>query len=443
MNHYQLLVIGGGPGGIEAALRGARGGLQTALIHNAPIGGRSTWSSLLPSKAWLQIAETVRKGQGHPVLGRMTRETTELDHDTLRAWIRKTSEEQSSTQRRKLEEAGVTFISGMAQWRQLGEVVLKKEEEEMTLAYDHIIVASGSGPRFLPTVKPNKDRIIAPKLSPALREIPGRMIMIGGGVTGTEYAFAFASLGTEVTILQKNEQLLPAIDAEVIRAFTAYLTEHLPVTVETSDTVVSADQRGDGVVVTDEAGRSYEADYAFIAMGRVPDLSFWPEMPEGLNRNSDGSIQVDRWSRTSLPNVYAIGDVTGAPMMANRARSQAREAVRAILGETDDSPAPITAEAVYTQPNVVQLGNMQPQANSDFNTFDWAGNLKAAFNDYTPGRLRIHLDKNSGRILGAAAFGYYAAEVMATVQLAINEGITWERLAYTPYAHPSLAEVLQ
>lgn len=441
MNHYQLIIIGGGPGGLEAARFGAQNGLKTALIYNTPIGGRSTWSSLLPSKAWLQIAETVQKAKGHPVLGQTMADKVDLNHDVLRGWIKKTSDEQSTHLRRRLEEAGVALLPGTAQWTGGGKIALQHEAEVSTLSYDHLIVAGGSGPRFQPAVKPNMDRIIAPKLSPALKEIPKSLIMIGGGVTGTEYAFAFASLGTKVTILQKNEQLLPSVDAEVIRAFTEYLTGRLPIEVHTGVAVAAAEQRGAQVVVTDAQGGVYEADYGFIAMGRVPDLSFWPEMPAGLMRTPGGFIQVDRWSRASLPNVYAVGDMTGAPMMANRARSQAREAVRAILGQADDSPAPVTAEAVYTQPNVVQIGTMQPQAGSVFKTLDWSGNLKAAFNDYAPGLIRVHLEETTGRILGAAAFGYQAAEILALVQLAINQGLTWSQLTRTPYAHPSLAEV--
>lgn len=441
MKHYDLIVIGGGPGGIEAARSGGRSGLRTALIHNAPIGGRATWNSLLPSKAWLQIAETVRKRQLHPVLENPFKSPAALDLDALRTWIRSVSEAQSADQKAQLDGAGVTLIAGTAQWLAPGEIFVRNDTGERNLTYDHLILSGGSGPRFTPAVKPNMDRIIAPKLSPGLKEVPKSLIMVGGGVTGTEYAFAFASLGTKVTILQKNDQLLPSFDAEVIRAFTDYLTQHLPVEVETGVVVTAAEQQENRVYVSSASGRVYTGDYGFIAMGRTPDLSFWPEVPETLLQTDGGFVKVDRWSRTSLPRVFAIGDVTGAPMMANRARSQAREAIRAIWGQPVDSPLPVTAEAVYTQPNVVQIGDMQSQPDSVFKVFDWSGNLKAVINDYTPGLLRVHIHGETGRILGAAAFGYHAAEALAPVQLAVNEGLTWEQLSRTPYAHPSLVEI--
>ncbi|HHM20941.1 MAG TPA: NAD(P)/FAD-dependent oxidoreductase [Bacteroidetes bacterium] len=443
MFDFDLLVIGGGPGGIEAARRGAEAGLKTALVHNAPIGGRATWNSLLPSKSWLQLAEIVHKGTEHPVLGNLIGSPLSLNHHALRAWIKKNSEEQAAFQKQQLLRAGVTLLPGTARWNGPGSVVIEREGEQQPVNYEHLIVSSGSGPRFLPRVKPNKKRIIAPKLSPILNEVPQSLLMMGGGVTGTEYAFAFASLGTQVTILQKNEQLLPSIDAEVVSAFSEYITTRLPIEIKTGVTVTAAEQTGETVTVTDKDGNTYTAGYGFIAISRTADLSFWPQVPQGLVQLPGGFVKVDRWGRTSLPNVFAIGDLTGAPMMANRARSQAREAIRAITGQTtDNEPAPVTMEAIFTQPNVVQLGSMTPGAGSTFKTFNWDGNLKAAMNGYAKGILRIHLNSKTGAITGAAAFGHHATEVLSTLQLAINQGISWQQLTKVPFAHPSLSEVL-
>ncbi|MCB0607822.1 MAG: NAD(P)/FAD-dependent oxidoreductase [Lewinellaceae bacterium] len=442
MDHYELLVIGSGPGGVEAARRGADAGLKTALVHNMPLGGRATWSSLLPSKAWLQVAESVHKGLGHPVLGSLIDVPVSLNHEALRAWIQKTAGEQAAFQQQQLESAGVPLIQGTAKWAGPGQVLIANENTpDTTVKYDHLIVSGGSGPRFTPAVKPNMDHIIAPRISPRLNEIPKSMIVMGGGVTGTEYAFAFASMGTEVTILQKNNQLLPTIDAEVVGAFSRYVTGRLPISIKTGVTVAAAEQQGNKVTVTDTEGGVYTADFGFIAISRTPDLSFWPEIPDGLQQLPGGFISVDRWSRTSLPDVYAIGDMTGAPMMANRARSQAREAVRAILGQADDSPAPVTMEAVYTQPNVVQVGSMAPNPKATFHSFNWKGNLKAAINDYAEGLIRVQVDNTTGLVLGAAAFGHHASEVLSPIQLAINEGISWERVVRSPFAHPTLSEV--
>ncbi len=443
MKSFDVIVIGGGPGGVEAARLAGEAGLRTALIHNAPIGGRATWNSLLPSKSWLQLAETLQKANGHPVLGNVLKTPIKLNHEALRHWIAKSSSDQSSFQKNQLSAAGVSLIEGNAHWSGPGIVEVSKSDQVVTrLSCKNLILSGGSVPIFLPDVKPNKSRIIAPKISPLLNEVPDSMIVMGGGVTGTEYAFAFASLGTSVTILQKNDQLLPSIDAQVIKVFTEYLTHKLPVSVHTGTTVDSVEQVNDKVIVKSNQGQTFSAAYGFIAISRKADLSFFKgNIPDGLEV-SGSFINVNRWSETTIPDFYAIGDITGPPMMANRAKSQAREAVRAILGQKDETPLPVTMEAIYTQPNVVQLGNMCVTPDSFVKTLNWEGNLKAAMNNYTEGILRIHIQKNTELILGASAFGNHATEVLSVLELAINERIPWPKVVRTPYAHPSLSEVL-
>lgn len=440
---YDILILGAGPGGIEAALQAAKARLKVALISNAKIGGRATFGSLVPSKVWLTAAEkmdTFRHVEDFAL--KTTTPTFEIKH--LGQKIQQQSGAASDRYQLALQQAGVEIIHGKGWIVEQNLVHIKDEQEQIIkgLTTRYIMIATGSEPRFLPELKPNGQRIIAPRLAAGLKELPKNLIMAGGGVTGTEYAYALAALGAQVTILQNSEHLLPRVDTEISEAFAKYLTQHYNIIIQKSDPVALMHQEGERVIAATVSGKKYEADYGFIAIGRSPDLSFFD--PEKYPIKLEGkAIAINNRCQTSIPNIYAIGDATGVPMMANRSTMQARVAVRHIAqGEKSDLFVSPIIEAVYTQPQVAQIGDMTASGRSDFIVKPMNNLLKTNLLGKASGLLKIKVNKASNRIEGAAGFGIYMTEILSAIQVAMNAGLPYDSLSTIPLAHPSLAELL-
>lgn len=439
---FDIIVIGAGPGGLEAAFAGANLGFRTALISNSPPGGRATWSSLVPSKVWLATAGKMDE-QRHLRDFAIHSHDPELALDQLRNRIHQQSRLAAERYQALLEQKGISLFSGNGKIAAPNTVVVEDEGRSTTLEGNRIIVASGSGPRFLPEVKPNKDHIIAPKLSPSLTKIPESLIMAGGGITGSEYAYAFAALGSQVTILHNGSQLVPRMDEEVSEIFEQWLHHRFGIVIHKGDAVNHMLQEEQRVIAATRSGRKFEAEYGFIAIGRVPDLSFYDSRELPLQLTPAGMVQVDKYGRTSIPAIYAVGDVTGVPMTANRATMQARVAVSHIKGGDDAALQPgFFIEAAYTNPPIAQIGDMRPEDGCSLLRRPFAGLLKANILSETEGLLKIKVEDKSGKIKGAAGFGAHVTDVLAVIQVAMNNNLTLEQVQNIPFAHPSFSELV-
>ncbi|MCB0569600.1 MAG: NAD(P)/FAD-dependent oxidoreductase, partial [Phaeodactylibacter sp.] len=255
--------------------------------------------------------------------------------------------------------------------------------------------------------------------------------------------YAFAALGARVAVLQSGQHLLPRMDVDVAEAFRKYLQEHYDISFHPGEAIASMQQEGDKVVATTVNGAAYEADYGFIAIGRVPDLSFFDanELPLALSK--EGMVAIDDLGRTSIPGLYAIGDVTGTPMTANRAGMQARVAVQHILEGDGSSLRPsYFIEAAYTNPPIAQIGDMSPGPGTHFITKSFNSLLKANIMGEPEGMLKVKVRDRDGLILGAAGFGAHFTDVAGIIQVAMNNKIAYEKLGEIPLAHPSISEVL-
>ena len=444
---FDIVVIGGGPGGVEAAAEAGARGMRTAIVSEMPLGGRATYGSLLPSKAWLHAAEhgldgeTARgpHGGSHGVDYRP-------DPAPLRERIQRLQRERTAQLSERLSSLGVEIISGTARFLDRSHVKVYIDDTERVLEAKNVVIAAGSEPRFFPNVKPDGDHIIAPRHTQKLTEVPKTMVMVGGGVTGTEYASAFQKMGTRVHLITDIDRLLPRTDPELAGLIREYL-ESIGVEITFSSPIAGVESNGTTVRTTTADGSVYETDYTFIATGRRPDSSFAEEASEKPAEGAGGWLDVDEYGRTSLDGVYATGDIAGAPLTANNAHYMARRIVSAIAGDgSEDGTAPLL-EAVYTDPQVVHIG---PVADLTNGSSDGVTEIRRSYDETLLGRLhgqdnavlKIWVDDATGRIRGAGAFGENAVEVLAPVQLAMEHGITYERLRFTPFAHPALSEVI-
>ncbi len=429
-----LIVIGAGPAGIAAAEEAARLGAQVTLVAATKVGGRSTWSSLLPSK--MALATATRHGG--------TSRLSNADFQALTTRVGTTQQAFSHMERERLLGAGVTIVDGSARFVDDHHVAVGDD----TLAFDAAIVATGSGPVFTPALKPDGKIVIAPKLFPKRPGLPDSVVVIGAGVTGVEYCYAYAALGVRVTWVVDQLGVLPGFDrglaTSLVQEFDA-----LGITRVEGARVSQMERREDGVTAVLTDGRQVQAALAFVAIGRKPDVADLDLEAAGLqvaeNGPARGGLQVDEQGRTSVPHIFAAGDVTGAPFVVNKGLGQGWTAARAAM----DQPAAIGSDwvlAAYSEPQVAQVGLTASAAQDAGVTVrvqrvDAARALKMHVMGHTAGWLELVSDPKDGRLLGAAAIGDHAADQLAPVALAMGAGLSVNALASTFSAYPTVSEL--
>lgn len=445
MTATRIAVIGGGPAGVAAALEAAMGGGEVTLIHAEPIGGRATWHSLVPSKVYLSAADALENAGHQAALG-LDGAAPEPSLAAMRERIAAEARAWAEHQRRQLVRAGVDIVAGTAMLTGPGACAVAREGgEKETLAFDRAIVATGSVPMFPPGIKPDGQRIIAPRLAGKLAEWPEHLIMIGGGVTGAEFAYFFAQMGRRVSWLTDRPAMLPRMDADLASALAQSLVTR-GVEILTSAPVAAAHADADGVRVKLRDGRSIEGSHAFIAVGRRPDIADLGLAACGIDVGGD-RVVVDGFCRTACATVYLIGDAAGAPFVANRALAQARVAARNAVGASTRPFRPDTVvEATYTAPQLACVGISETAAAAEeieitVRRMDFADALKPRLAGAREGFVKLIVSSADGRLLGAGAFGHHAAEILTPLTLAIAEGLILEDLADVFPAYPTFSEL--
>lgn len=441
-----LVIIGGGPAGIAAASEAARFSVQVTLIEADQLGGRATWHSLLPSKAWLSTADRMAGRPNAQKLG-LTQDMPNYDFSTLLTRIAGIKRAMHQHYTGQLEAGGVRLVKGTASFEDAAHIRVEHEDGSETLTADRVLIATGSGPVFLPDVRPDGQRILAPRLMSKLSVIPDSLIMIGAGVTGSEFAYMFNMLGADVTLVTDIDELLPRSDRDISQALDDVFRAR-EMTIRYHSAVKSAAADAGGVVVTLHNGDTLRADMAFIAIGRKPHLDGLNIDAAGLQPDALGALVVDGFGRTAVEHIYAAGDVTGAPMTANKGMAQGYIAARHALGGQVAPFHPATVvEAVYTHPEVAQVGLTEAVAQQQGRLVTvikrpYSGNLKAHLLGATEGMFKLLVDPETNALLGGAAIGPGAVDTVAPLAIALKYGARAEDLASIFAGHPSLGETL-
>lgn len=435
----QIIVIGGGPGGIEAARTVAANGGRATLITDSPLGGRAGWDSLLPSKVWLTAADQLGEIKAAHALGLRSFTDGAVNAAAILARVKAIKESWNAAQQASLEESGVEIITGVASFVGPQMVEVASGDVHARHTADAIIVAAGSVPWLPEGLKPDGERVIVPRFTSYLERLPRRLVVIGGGPTGCEFAYLFNRLGASVTWIVDYYGVLPNFHPDAGASLAEALRgQGVELLAERAATHI--DRSAEGVIIHLDDGRALEAEMAFVAIGRRPDWGRLNLAAAGIDP-TDGRVTVDAYGRCTNPAVYLVGDADGGMMHANKAMAQGRIAALHALGQPVEPFNPdLVLLATYTDPQVAQVGQVEGM-DIAARRVTYAAALKSNLMAEAAGFLELSYRQEDRRLSGGLAVGPHAAELLAPIVVALQMKATVDQLASIYVAHPTLSEL--
>lgn len=441
-----ITIIGGGPGGYEAALVASKFGADVTLIERNGIGGSAVLTDVVPSKTLIAAADSRRRVLNAPSLG--------LEFDSHSVWsnmgvidrrLLRLAAEQSEDIRRGLQTNGVRIIIGEAKFleRNVVEVTtMDGNVEEVTS--DAVLIATGASPRELDTAKPDGERIFNWKQLYSMDELPEHMVVVGSGVTGAEFASAYQLLGSNVTLVSSRETLLPGEDPDAAQVLEDVFAEN-GVNVISRTRAESVTRIKDGVRVELSSGGYVEGTHCLLAVGGIPNTNNLGLEDIGVEVAASGHIKIDAVSRTSVPGIYAAGDCTGRLALASVAAMQGRIAVNHLLG---DVVSPFSrnqvASNIFTSPEIATVGLTAEMISTgeyqvDEHVIPMASNPRAKMMNVEEGFVKIFARRGSGHVVGGVIVAPRASDLIYPLALAVSQKLHVDDLAQTFTIYPSLS----
>ncbi|MDI3328326.1 MAG: dihydrolipoyl dehydrogenase [Alicyclobacillaceae bacterium] len=442
-----LLVIGGGPGGYVAAIRAAQLGKKVTLVERDQLGGVCLNVGCIPSKALISAAHQYENIRNLDQMGIAVGDVR-LDFAKVQAWKQGIVDRLTGGVASLLKGNKVEVVTGEALFVNEREVRVIRGYEATRYRFNQCIIATGSRPVELKSL-PFGGRVISSTEALALQEIPRRLTVVGGGYIGIELGGMFAKFGSEVTILEGTDSILPTFEKEVVRFVERRLKKN-KVAVVTSAMVQGVEETADGAaVVASVKGeeRRFEADYVLVTVGRRPNTDALGLDQAGVRTDDKGWIQVDRQGRTSVPHIFAIGDVVPGPALAHKAAYEGKVAAEAAAGRPSEVDYKAIPAVVFSDPEVASVGLTEAEAKEKgidavAGKFPFAANGRALSLLDAEGFVKVVADKASGEVVGVQIVGPSASDLIAEGALAIEMGASLEDIALTIHAHPTLGEVI-
>ena len=433
----KVLVIGAGPGGYVCAIRAGQLGLDTIIVDEDRLGGTCLNVGCSPSKALIHAADEFHKitGVSRGPLG-ITADNPSVDLARTMDWKDGIVSRLNTGVAGLLKKAGAGVVTGRARFLDGKTVEVKDGEETRTIRAEHIVVASGSAPVELPFL-PFGGPVLSSTDALALTEVPGTLAVIGAGYIGLELGMAFAKLGTQVTVVEAEDRILPTYDAALVQPVVKRL-DALGIAVKTG---TSAEGFKDGVLSTDQG--DVAAEMVLVAVGRRPRTGGIGI--EELALTLDGPfVKIDKYCQSSMRGIYAIGDVTGEPMLAHRAMAQGEMVAEHIAGHSVEWDRRAIPAVCFTDPEIVSCGALPDEvAGSTASLFPFQANGRAMTTERDDGFVRVVWRDSDHAVLGLQAVGAGVAEMASAFSIAIEMGACLEDIAATIQAHPTQSESLQ
>ncbi len=466
--HTQVAVLGAGPGGYAAAFLAADLGLGVSLIDSRPqAGGVCLYEGCIPSKALLHAAKILEQSKEAAAFG-LHFAAPQIDMAALGQWknsiIGKLSDGLEGLRRKRK----IRYIQGRAAFVSPKQLRIRQADslgaKELELSFQHAIIATGSQAKSLPQLPPSR-LVIDAGLALKLENLPQKLAVLGGGYIGLEIGSVYAALGSQVRILEMQNAILEGVDSDIRRPLLCKI-ERFAQAVHTKTQVIAARECEDKIELTlrtkpssqeegaQEHAREWQEsfDKVLVAIGRRPETADLGLERAAVCATKQGFIEVNECMRTSQENIYAIGDLTGPPMLAHKAAAQAKIAAQNIAGKKAAFAPYAIPAVIYTEPEIAYCGiimeeevkRKSQEMGIEIQTarFPWAASGRALTMSASEGMTKLAMDAKSKRVLGAAIVGHGAGELIAEAALAIEMGASIEDIALTIHPHPSLSESL-
>ena len=449
-NH--VVIIGGGPGGYEAALVAAQLGAQVTVVDSDGLGGSAVVTDCVPSKTLIATAELMTDLAVAPELG-LSFEDREgdaahqvaVDLGRVNQRVKALAADQSADIGRRLEREDVRVLPGRGRLEGTDRVVVELPDGGTeTLDADAVLLATGAAPRTLPTAEPDGERILTWEQVYDLDEAPTRLVVVGSGVTGAEFASAYMALGIEVVLVSSRDRVLPGEDADAAKVLEDVLTRR-GMEVLSKSRMESVTREGDEVTVTLTDGRTVTGSHCLLALGSIPKTADLGLEEAGVRLDDGGFVKVDRVSRTTARGVYAAGDCTGVLMLASVAAMQGRIAMWHFMG---DAVTPLdlkqVSSNVFTAPEIATVGWSQNAVDAgeiaaETVRLDLAGNARAKMQGVHDGFVKLFCRPGTGIVVGGVVVGPRASELIHPISIAVAESLTADQLAQAFTVYPSMS----
>jgi dihydrolipoamide dehydrogenase len=441
------LVIGAGPGGYVAAIRAAQLGQKVTVVEKGTVGGVCLNVGCIPSKALISAGHRFHDAQHSEVMG-ITAENVKLDFTKVQEWKGSIVNKLTGGVSGLLKGNGVEVVSGEAYFVDANSVRVMTETSAQTYTFKNAIIATGSSPIEIPAFKYTK-RVINSTGALALEEVPSSLVVIGGGVIGLELGGAYANMGTKLTILEGADDILSGGYEKAMTQLVKKNLKNKGVEIVTKALAKGVEETETGVVVTYEVKgeeKKVEADYVLVTVGRRPNTAEMGLEQAGVQLTERGLIEIDKQCRTSVPNIYAIGDIVAGPQLAHKASYEGKIAAEAIAGHPSEIDYLGIPAVVFSEPELATVGYDEKGAkeagiDAVASKFPFAANGRALSLDATDGFVKLVTRKEDGLVIGAQIAGPSASDMIAELGLAIEAGMTAEDIAMTIHAHPTLGEI--
>ena len=448
VNKVEVVVIGAGPGGYAAAFRAADLGKKVLLIDRDPdLGGVCLNRGCIPSKALLHIVRVMDEAAHLSKIG-VSFGDPKVDLDTIRDHKNKIVSQLNNGIAQMANARKVETITGFATFKSNSELIVATEGGDQSVQFEKCIIAAGSRSAMIPGLPKNHPSVLTSRTALDIKDVPEKLLVIGGGVIGLELGQVYAGLGSAVSVVEYLPGLIPGADPDIVKPLHRKLKKQFK-EILLSSKVVGVDPKEGGslkVSIETESGlKVKDFDKVLVSVGRKPNADLLDVGKAGLQVDSKGYIKVDAYQRTTENNIFAIGDISGNPMLAHKASHEGKVAAEVASGHPSVFDARAIPSVVYTDPEVAWAGLTEIEAKEqgvsyEKSEFPWAASGKAIILGANQGKTKILYDQENKKIIGAGIVGPNAGDLICEAMLAIEMGADAEDVGLTVHPHPTLGE---
>ena len=452
-NSFDVIIIGGGPGGYVCAIRAAQLGLKTACIESrGTLGGTCLNVGCIPSKSLLNLSESFHKAKKDFNSQGIEFSDLKLNLDKMMTNKNKSVQVLTKGIEFLFKKNNVTYIKGKGVLFSKNDVVVYEGGKKTSYKAKNIVIATGSAPSSLPGIEIDEENIVSSTGALAFKEVPKKFIVIGGGYIGLEMGSVWSRLGSEVTVLEYLDHITPGMDKEVSTEFQKILTKQgIKFKLNSKVTLVANKENQVEITFTNNQTSEKEvvlADKVLVSVGRKPYTEGLNLTKIGIKKDALGKIEVNEKLQTSVNNIYAIGDVIKGPMLAHKSEEEGIAVAEILAGQAGHVNYDIIPGVIYTSPEVAAVGKTEEQLKNEktdykVGKFPFLANSRAKVNNETDGFVKILADSKTDRILGVHMIGPHTGDMIAEMALAMEFGASAEDIARTCHAHPTHTEAVK